>query len=93
MTMKKTCEHVGKEHPMFFQCTCCDDTADECNCNYCPMVFCEKCQEIVYLDPDDIRVAWYQENPDKDMNLEKMKIQGLIKDYSTSYKQTKLTET
>jgi len=83
-TMKKTCEHVGKEHPMFFQCMSCDDTADECNCNTCGMVFCEKCQDVIYTECDDIREAWYNEHPDLDMQLEKLKIQGFIKDYHSS---------
>jgi len=87
--MKETCEHVGREHPIFFQCTCCEDTADDCNCNYCPMVFCEKCQEMVMISCDDVVSAWRRMNPDKDMQLEKLKIQGLITGYETIYKQTK----
>ena len=81
---EKTCEHVGKEHPMFFQCGCCEDTADDCNCNFCGLVFCEKCQKIIFTDTDSIRDAWYKNNPDKDMQLEKMKIQGIIKSYRSS---------
>ena len=83
--MKKTCEHVGKEHPMFFQCTCCEDTADDCNCNYCPMVFCEKCQDMVMISPDDIREAWYRNNLGKTMYLEKLRIHGILKGYSIEY--------
>lgn len=87
------CEHVGKEHPMFFQCCSCEDTADECNCNVCGCVFCEKCQDTVFVECDDVVRSWMKNNPDKDMRLEKLKIQGVIKDYKTTYKQTKRTET
>jgi len=77
----KGCSHVGVEHPMYFQCTCCEDTADECNCNYCPMVFCEKCQEMIMISTDEIREAWYQNNPNKNMSLEKLKNQGIVSSY------------
>ena len=80
--MSKTCEHVGKEHPMYFQCLDCEDTADECNCNYTAGVFCEKCQAIVWIECDEVVSQWRKANQDKDMRLEKMMIQNHI----TSYK-------
>jgi len=56
--MSNTCEHVGKEPPSNFQCTSCEDTADKCNCNFCGMVWCEKCQAMISVDCDDVRIAW-----------------------------------
>ncbi len=82
--MNKTCEHVGKEHPMNFQCGSCEDTADDCNCNYSPMVFCEKYQEFINIDVGTVVSKWYEQNPDKDLQLEKLKIQGHISDYKSS---------
>ena len=81
--MSKTCPHVGIEHPMYFQCGSCDDTADKCNCNVCGMVFCEKCQEMIFIDCDDVVEAWIKNHPNLDMELERMKIEGVIKDYVT----------
>ncbi len=81
--MSKTCEHVGK-HPMNFQCLDCEDTADECNCSYTAGVFCDLCQKIVWVDCDDVREAWHRANPDKDMRLEKMVLQGHILKYHSS---------
>jgi len=78
---KITCEHVGIEHPMEFQCLDCEDTTDDCNCNYSAGVFCEKCQEVIWIEGDEVVMAWRKANPDKDMQLEKYKIQGLISDY------------
>ena len=77
------CEHIGKEHPMNFQCLDCEDTADDCNCNYTAGVFCEKCQAVVWIDCDEVVSKWREENPEKDMQLEKYKIQGLINDYKS----------
>jgi len=84
MSMNEPCEHVGKEHPMHFQCIDCEDTADDCNCNHSAGVFCDLCQKLMWISTDDIREAWYKNNPDKDMQLEKLKIQGVIKDYKSS---------
>jgi len=81
---KKTCEHVGKVHPMNFQCLDCEDTADECNCNYTAGVFCDLCQEIIWIGCDEVRDLWYKNHPHMDLFLEKYKIQGLIKDYDSS---------
>jgi len=47
---------------------------------------------MVFIDCDDVREAWYNEHPDLDMQLEKLKTQGIIKGYKTTYKQTKRTE-
>ena len=65
----KTCPHVG-EHPSNFQCACCEDTADDCNCNYCAMVFCEKCQAVVMISPDEIREAWYESTNSKSLRID-----------------------
>ena len=81
--MSKTCAHLGVDHPMYFQCGNCDDTADTCNCNICGMVFCAKCQELLFIDCDDVLDAWIGVHPDLDMSLERLKIEGLIKDYKT----------
>ena len=56
--MEKTCEHVGKEPPNNFQCCSCEDTAEDCNCNFSPMVFCEKCQKLVMISVSEVREAW-----------------------------------
>ena len=68
---------------MYFQCGNCDDTADACNCNVCGMVFCEKCQEFLFIDCDDVLSAWIDSHPDLDMGLERLKIEGFIKGYTT----------
>lgn len=82
VTNKKYCEHVGKEHPLNFQCTDCEDTALNCNCNQCAGVFCDLCQSLYWdFNCDDVRDEWIKQNPDKDLELEAHKIQGLIKDY------------
>ena len=82
--MEKTCPHVGKEHPMNFQCMSCEDTADECNCNHAPMVFCDLCQKPVMISTEDVVEAWYETHPDLDLRLEKLKIQGVIAGYKSS---------
>ncbi len=82
--MSETCEHLGTEHPMFFQCGNCEDTADQCNCNVCGMIFCEKCQEMLFIDCDDVIRAWIDNHPNQDMALARLMIEGVIKDYRTS---------
>jgi hypothetical protein len=75
---KKTserCEHVGKEHPIHFQCADCDDTADKCNCNNCVMVFCNLCQKMLFVDCDEVCSAWVEQHPDLNMDIEGIKIE------------------
>ena len=79
-----TCPHIGVEHPMNFQCLDCEDTADDCNCFHSAGVFCEKCQKIVWVSCDEVVSEWYKQNRDKDMQLEKYKIQGIITGYHSS---------
>ena len=81
---ERNCKHVGVEHPMNFQCLSCEDTADECNCFYTEGVFCDICQKIIWMDCDDVRDKWSEANPDKDMRLEKMVLQGHISSYISS---------
>ena len=76
-----SCPHVGIEHPMYFQCGNCDDTADQCNCSFCGFVFCEKCQKMIFIDCEDVVDAWVDNHPDLDMDLERLKIEGVIKSY------------
>lgn len=73
--MKETCEHAGVEHPIHFQCGDCEDTADNCNCFSCMMVFCEKCQEMIYKNCDEIRIAWDDKHPDLRMDVEGIEIE------------------
>lgn len=79
--MSKTCPHVGKEHPINFQCGDCDDTADQCNCNFCGMVFCNLCQKMIFIECDDVRVAWQEQHPRLNMDIESIKIK-LAKNHS-----------
>lgn len=73
--MDKRCEHVGKEHPIYFQCGDCEDTADKCNCNSCGMVFCEKCQKMLFIDCEEVRSAWEEQHPDLNMDIEGINIE------------------
>jgi len=54
---KYGCTHIGN-HPKNFTCIDCEDNAEDCNCNDCFGVFCEQCQEIVWISCDDIRTAY-----------------------------------
>ncbi len=71
---RRTCPHVGVEHPMNFQCGDCEDTADDCNCNFCGTVFCNLCQKMVFIDCDAIVQAWQDEHPYLNMGAEKIKL-------------------
>lgn len=82
--MTDRCEHVGKEHPIHFQCADCEDTADKCNCNSCAMVFCEKCQKMLFIDCDEVVTAWQDQHPDLDMDMEGIRIE-LMKDKTSLY--------
>ena len=75
VAISKTCPHVGKEHPINFQCGDCEDTADKCNCNICGMVFCNLCQKMIFIDCDDIRTAWGDQHPDLNMDIEGIRIE------------------
>ena len=55
---KHGCEHIGKLHPREFQCIECEDTAEDCNCFDSAGVWCNGCNEIIWLDCEYIRWAW-----------------------------------
>lgn len=55
---KAGCPHIGKQPPEKFQCIDCDDHAKECNCTDCVGVFCQDCNEVIWLTCDAVREAY-----------------------------------
>lgn len=72
--MSEKCPHVGKEHPIHFHCGNCEDTADDCNCNFCGVVFCDLCQDMISADCDEIVEAWRKEHPKLSVRSEAIRI-------------------
>ena len=66
--MTEQCEHVGKFHPIYFQCVDCEDTAYQCNCFSCAGVFCELCETMMWIECDEVVEAWTKEHPDEDLS-------------------------
>jgi len=88
--MSEYCSHVGFEHPFHFQCSDCEDNAMDCNCSSCMGVYCPFCDQLYWtFNCDDVCREWINKHSEKDMELEALKIQGLIKDYELSEIATK----
>lgn len=58
------CPHIGELEPSKFNCLECEDTADKCNCICCNGVYCNICDEPIYVSCEKIKQAykaWHRE--------------------------------
>lgn len=60
------CRHMKIHPPSEFSCMCCEDNANECNCDDCT-VFCPWCNEMKMVDCGEVYEYYEKHKHQKDV--------------------------